>query len=113
MLEQGQERQSEDREVVALDLLEQMNPGSLQLVCADAGGNRIPGDIEVTVEKSFRKSAQGEPRHRHVAERDRSVAADRHSRMQLMSPSPERQQLIPSGRAIGGLGKPLLAECQR
>ena len=35
-VEQRQQRQAEDREMIALDLLEQMNSGSLQLIGADA-----------------------------------------------------------------------------
>src|ERR1043166_1173322 len=68
-LEQGWERKPQDGEVVALDLLEKMNAGSLQLVSAHAGGHGGTRVIEISIEKAFRKFAHHKPRDRHVAKR--------------------------------------------
>src|SRR5437660_10586868 len=113
MFEQGQKRQPQDREVVALNSVEEMNPGSLQLIGADAGGHGGARSIEITIDKRFGKCSHREPRDRHVAKRNGSVSTYRDSRMQLMGLAAQRQDLVPRGRAISGLGKASLAQCQR
>ena len=52
-----------------------MNPGSLQLIGADAGGHGGAGRVEVSIEEAFRKRPHREPRDRHMAKRDGSVPA--------------------------------------
>src|SRR3954471_20161639 len=98
--------------MIAFDLLEEMNPGSLQLVSADAGSYGRARLIEVSVEKGFRKRAHGKPRHRHVAERDRPIPAYRHTRMQFMGFAAQREKLGTCRGPIGRLGEAPLAKRQ-
>src|SRR5438046_10725420 len=58
--EQRQERQTQNGEMVALDLLEQLHPGALELIAADARRHRLAGRIEIAVEEIVGQSPHGE-----------------------------------------------------
>src|SRR3954471_16911920 len=112
LCEQGRRWQAQDREMVAFDLLEQMNSGPLQLVSADAGSYGRARLIKISVEKAFRKLAHGKPCDCHVAERDRPIPAYRHTRMQLMGFAAQRPKLSTGRGLIGRLGEAPFAKRQ-
>ena len=46
--QQRQQRQTENREMIAFDALEQMHAETFELVCADAGGHRLSCRVEIS-----------------------------------------------------------------
>src|ERR1041385_4786552 len=80
-LEQRRQGEPEYCEVVAVDLLEEVNSGSLQLVGADAGGHGGARFVEISIEKAFRKLSHREPGDRDMAKRDTTVPAQANRRM--------------------------------
>ena len=66
-VEQRQQRQPQDREVVALDALEQLHAEALELVGADRLADAVAGAAQVLVEERVGEVAHGEARRRDVA----------------------------------------------
>src|SRR3990170_1641015 len=65
-VEERNERQAEDREIVALDLFEQLNAESLELIGADRAEDILAGGGEVAADELGRQLSHGERRHRRL-----------------------------------------------
>src|SRR5216683_2376900 len=73
-VEQRQQRQAEDREIIALDALEQLRTQAFELIDADRGERVVAERRQISVEKAVAESPHGEagavdqtPDHRAVA----------------------------------------------
>ena len=111
--EQRQERQTQNGEMVALDLLEQLHPGALELIAADARRHRLAGRIEIAVEEIVGQSPHGEAGPVDVVEQDVAVARDRNGRVERVDAAGQRSELRAGGGAVCRLGETPIAERER
>src|ERR1700733_5984126 len=94
--QQRQQWQTENGEVVAFDMLEQMNSEPFDLIGADGGRNRITSRFEIVLDFGIAKRTHGHAGYRNMLEQQFAVASHRNRRMKLMAMTGKCAQLIGS-----------------
>src|SRR5258708_38836020 len=74
ILQELQQRQTKDREMVAVDPLEQLNADTLHLIAADARRYGKSGGFDIGLEKAIRELPHGQPGDFTLLEQDGAVA---------------------------------------
>src|SRR5262245_8747629 len=78
-IKRGQKRQAEDREMIRLDTLEQLNAEALELIGADACQHRRACRFEVGIEKPIAESTHCHARDLHRFVQHLAVAHKRNA----------------------------------
>ena len=98
--------------MVALDVLEQLDAGPLELIAAHARKDRIPHGVEVAVEKVVREVSHSEPGDIAMLKENDAAAHDGDRSVELVALTTESRELSPCSHAIRRLGKPTITQRQ-
>ena len=105
--EEWQQRQAEDREPVALDVVEELRPEALRLVAADAAQDAGPRPREIVVQEGIGEVPHGQPRMHHRTPYLRLVASDGDGRDEFVPAAAKPAQLRARVGHIRRLVEPL------
>src|SRR6185437_12553661 len=105
-VEQRQQRQAEDRKIIALDALEQLRAQSLELIDADRRQRVVAERRQIAIEETIAESAHGEARTIHTVPDCRAVLNHGDGAHQLVSLAAQRGELRARLAAIARLVEP-------
>src|SRR5581483_4147790 len=109
---QRQKRKAKDGEMITLDRLEQMDPPPLELIAADAGGDRATCLVQICFDFAIAQPAHVHARNRNMLEKCLAVARDGNGGIKFVAMAGKRAQLLKSLQPAGRLVEYSLAQGQ-